>query len=163
MSEIAEQVKKKLVDRVINRVQQQAGISVKNNVIPLSARERLGTVGGRRQEHMTLGSFNWGSIVGDLLGTAGDIYAGKEIAKAQQKYAQGIAEAEAKKLLAETELALAQAQTAQEQARLVAEQNELQRIVASMQFSGVQKWLLAGAGVLAGVLIIMQFAKKGRR
>lgn len=111
-----------------------------------------------------LGAFSWGDMFGEILKGATSIYAGKEVAKAQGKAAERLAAAEAQKMLAETELQLAQAKTLEEQSQLLAKQSELQRVIKSMSFTGVQQWLLAGVGVAALVLLVVAVTgKRGRR
>jgi hypothetical protein len=106
----------------------------------------------------------WGEVISGVVSAASSVYVAKETSKANAKLAEVLAEAEAKKLLAETNLALAQANTMEKQAQLVAQQSELQKIIAGMEFSGVQKYLLAGAGVLAFVLIgMVAYRKMGAR
>jgi hypothetical protein len=95
----------------------------------------------------------WGDIFGGLIKFAGETYGQKELLKQQTKLAESLAEAEAKKMLAQVELQLAQATSLQQAAVLQTKQNELQSILREIQFSGVQKWLLAAAGTLTLVLI----------
>lgn len=116
--------------------------------------------------HKTLGFIDWGGIVTGLINTAATTYSTKELQKTQAALANKLAEAEAKKILAQTELELAQAQTQAQQTALLQKQNELQLILKDIQFTNVQKWLLGGAGLLAftlGALKLYQMASKTSR
>lgn len=106
-----------------------------------------------------LGSFDWGALVTGLVNTAASTYTSKELQKTQANLANKLAEAEAKKMLALTELELAKAQTTAQQTALLEKQNELQKILKDIQFTTVQKWMLGGAGVLAFIFGAIQLNK----
>lgn len=113
-----------------------------------------------------LGAIDWGGIITGLINTTANTYASKEIQKTQANLANKLAEAEAKKLLALTELELAKAQTQAQQTALLQKQNELQQILKDIEFTGVQKWMLGGAGLLAfafGAYKLIQLSEKPKR
>jgi len=93
--------------------------------------------------------FDWGDAFDELLSAGTSLYVNKETAKTQAKYADQLASAEAKKMLALTELELAKAKTTAEQSVLTQKQNELQKLIAEMEFSNVKKYIYLGAGSIA--------------
>lgn len=153
---VAEKTRQELLRRIAVAMKSGAGQSSTGRVVSMNA--------WRSHRDRGLGAFDWGSAFGEILKGVTSVYAGKEVAKAQSKAAERLAAAEAQKMLAETELQLAQAKTLEEQTRLMQQQSELQKVVKSMSFTGVQKWLLAGAGVAALVVVVMMLTgKRGRR
>lgn len=109
--------------------------------------------------------FDWSGLVNSVVSTVGTVYTNKETAKYQSKYGAQIAEAEARKMLAETELELAKSTSVRETAALVEKQNELQKMINSMQFANVQKYVLYGVGSLGLIwgFIVLQEKMQARK
>ena len=148
------ELKAQLVDEIARNVAAKMGLSP----VAQGSSIQSSMPGGSQ-----LGAIDWGGIVTGLINTAATTYSNKELQKKQANLANKLAEAEAKKMLALTELELAKAVTQREQTALLQKQNELQQILKDIQFTTVQKWLLAGAGLLAfglGAVKLIQYAKK---
>jgi hypothetical protein len=134
----------KLRAQLIKQIAENVAAKMKLKIEPGKINIMSSVPGGRQ-----LGYIDWGGIITNVIGTAAQTYSSKELQKTQAALASKLAEAEAKKMLALTELELAKANTQAQQTALLQKQNELQLILKDIQFTNVQKWLLGGAGFLA--------------